>query len=158
VDPPEQRRAHSRWPSPGRGRRRLLSPAGGQPRGAQLHQGPAKKISFGFSTPVENAEGSVLSELPYLKKGLPFLAPEGEITCRWGSLASLIRLFKEKELNEGIRVKTRYEDLAGESYESEWTLNPLLFAGAPMEATRGMNDLVRAVEKIPKGVERDGPE
>ena len=123
---------------------------------------PAKKISFEFSAPVENAEGSVLSELPYLKKGLPFLAPEGEVTCRWGSLASLIRLFKEKGLNEGIRVKTRYEDLAGESYESEWTLNPLLFAGAPMEASLGMTDLVRAVEKIPEDAERDsarqGPE
>ncbi|MDP9411886.1 MAG: hypothetical protein M3P70_15610, partial [Actinomycetota bacterium] len=60
------------------------------------------------------------------------------------------------ELNDGIRVTTSYEDLAGETYESEWTLNPLLFEGAPMEASLGMNDLVTAVEKIPGDARRDG--
>ena len=34
--------------------------------------------------------------------------------------------------------------------ESEWTLNPLLFDGAPVEASPGMDDLVKAVEKIPE--------
>lgn len=117
---------------------------------------PAKRVSFDFSAPVENAEGLVLSELAYFRNGLPFLEPEGRIGCRWGSLTSLIPLLKEKELNDGIRVTTSYEDLAGETYESEWTLNPLLFEGAPMEASLGMSDLVTAVEKIPEDAGRDG--
>ncbi len=117
---------------------------------------PAKKVSFDFSAPVENAEGLVLSELTYFRDGLPFLEPEGRISCRWGSLASLIPLLEEKGLNNGIQVTTTYEDLAGETYESEWTLNPLLFEGAPMEASLGINDLVTAVEKIPEDAGRDG--
>jgi hypothetical protein len=41
-------------------------------------------------------------------------------------------------------------DLAGERYESEWTLNPLLFEGAGIENSEGMNDLVNAAEGIRK--------
>jgi hypothetical protein len=111
---------------------------------------PAKEVTFGFSAPVESPGGAVLSELPYFRKGLPFLEPEGEIGCYWGSLAALLYLQKKKGLEDGIRVTTRYKDLAGESYESQWTLNPLLFDGAPLEASRGMDDLVKAVEEIPE--------
>ncbi|MDQ3863667.1 MAG: hypothetical protein M3317_09240 [Actinomycetota bacterium] len=111
---------------------------------------PAKEITFDFSTPVESPGGAVLSELPYFEKGLPFLEPEGEVSCYWGSMPALLSLLKGKGLKNGIRVTTRYKDLASESYESEWTLNPLLFEGAPIEASRGMDDLVKAVEKIPE--------
>ena len=48
-------------------------------------------------------------------------------------------------------MTTRYKDLAGESYESEWKLDPLLFEGGQVENHRGMNDLVEAVEKIATG-------
>ena len=111
---------------------------------------PAKDVTFHFSAPIQNQKGTVLSDLPFFEKGLPFLEPEGEIRCYWGSMPSLVPLLEEKELEEGIKVTTRYKDLAEESYESQWTLNPLLFKNAPMEASRGMNDLVKAVEKIPK--------
>lgn len=36
---------------------------------------PAKGVSFEFSAPVEDPDGTILSELPYLKEGLPFLEP-----------------------------------------------------------------------------------
>ena len=111
---------------------------------------PAKEVTFEFSEPVESQGGAVLSELPYFEKGLPFLEPEGEVSCYWGSMPALLSLLNEKGLEDGIRVTTTYKDLAGESYESEWTLNPLLFDGAPMEASRGIDDLVKAVEKIPE--------
>lgn len=127
---------------------------------------PAKDVTFDFSAPVEDASGQTLSELPFFEKGLPFLEPEGEISCYWGSMPTLVPLLKAKRLEEGIKVRTRYKDLAGESYESEWTLNPLLFEGAPLQPSRGMNDLVKAVEEIPndligwdgrkKGQERQG--
>ena len=117
---------------------------------------PAKEVTFEFSAPVESPGGAVLSELPYFEKGLPFLEPEGEVSCYWGSMPALLSLLKEKGLEDGIRVTTRYKDLASESYESEWTLNPLLFDGAPIEASRGMDDLVKAVEKIPEESSRLG--
>ena len=47
-------------------------------------------------------------------------------------------------------MTTKYKDLAGESYESEWTLNPVLFENTPIETSQGMSDLVKAVEKIPR--------
>jgi hypothetical protein len=52
-------------------------------------------------------------------------------------MPALLSLLNEKGLEDGIRVITTYKDLASESYESEWTLNPLLFDGAPIEASRG---------------------
>ena len=120
-------------------------------------EAPAKEITFDFSAPVESPDGFVLSDLPYFEKGLPFLEPEGEISCFWGSLQSLVPLLKEKGLEDGIRVTTRYKDLAGESYETEFNLNPLLFEGARIERYKGMNDLVDAVGKISgDDVERDG--
>jgi hypothetical protein len=118
---------------------------------------PAKDVSFDFSAPVESPSGLVLSELPYFEKGLPFLEPEGQLSCYWGSLPSLVSLLRERGLDHGVNVTTKYKDLAGESYESEWTLNPLLFENTPIESSRGMNDLVKAVEKIPRDlVEGDG--
>ena len=108
---------------------------------------PAKEVTFEFSAPVESPGGTVLSELPYFEKGLPFLEPEGEVSCYWGSMPALLSLLNEKGLEDGIRVTTTYKDLASESYESEWTLNPLLFDGAPIEASRGMDDLVKIPEE-----------
>ncbi len=120
-------------------------------------QAPAKDITFDFSAPVESRDGYVLSELPYFKDGLPFLAPEGAITCYLDSLPSLAPLLKEKGLEEGIGVTTRYKDLAEESYKTEWKLHPLLYEGARIEPSLGMNDLVNAVQKISENVDgRDG--
>ena len=117
---------------------------------------PAKDITFDFSVPVENSEGLVLSELPFFKEGLPFLAPEGTITCYWDSMPSLAPLLKEKGLEDRISVTTRYKDLAEEPYETEWKIHPLLYEGAPIEDSKDMNDLVNAAEKIRDYAERDG--
>ena len=38
-------------------------------------QAPAKDVSFEFSAPLEDPDGTVLLELPYLNEGLPFLEP-----------------------------------------------------------------------------------
>lgn len=113
-------------------------------------QAPAKDVSFEFSEPVEGPDATILSELPYLKEGLPFLEPGASIRRPWGRMPDLAPLLRKKGLEAGIGVTTRYKDLAGERYESEWTLNPLLFEGARIENTKGMNDLVNAVEVIRK--------
>ncbi len=120
-------------------------------------QAPAKEVSFDFSAPVEAPDGTIISELRYFKKGLPFLEPQHRIDRRWGSLPELAKLLRERELEDGIQVTTSYKDLAGESYENEWTLDPLLFEGSAIENSKGMNDLVNAVECIPDAVAgRDG--
>lgn len=114
-----------------------------------LAQAPAKDVSFEFSAPMEESDGTILSDLPYLKKGLPFLEPGAHISRSWGRLADLAPLLREKRLEEGIKVTTRYKDLADEFYATEWVLNPLLFVGSGIENSKGMNDLVGAVEKVP---------
>ena len=119
-------------------------------------EAPAKDITFEFSAPIESSDGHVLSDLPYFKDGLPFLAPQGQITCYWDSMPSLVSLLKEKGLKDGIAVTTRYKDLAEESYQTQWKLNPLLYEGARIQDSKGMNDLVNAVEKISKEDEADG--
>jgi hypothetical protein len=111
---------------------------------------PAKDVTFDFSAPIEDSEGYVISDLPYFQRGLHFLEPEGGISCYWDLLSSLAPLLRKKGLKEGIRVKTSYKDLAGQSYESEWTIDPLLFENARIEQAMDMNDLVDAVVRIPQ--------
>jgi hypothetical protein len=115
---------------------------------------PAKDVTFDFSAPIEDSDGHVISDLPYFRRGLHFLEPEGGVSCYWDLLSSLAPLLRKKELEDGIRVKTRYKDLAGESYESEWTIDPLLFENARIEQAKNMNDLVNAVESIPSAIAR----
>ncbi len=129
---------------------------------------PAKEVSFEFSAPVVAPDGLVVSDLPYLKRGLPFLEPEGQISHPWGRLPDLAPVLRERGLEDGIRVTTSYKDLAGESYETEWTLDPLLFEGSGIGSSKSMTELVDAVEKIsgssnnegrrgrPNGNERNG--
>jgi alkaline phosphatase len=119
-------------------------------------EAPAKDITFEFSAPIESSDGHVLSDLPYFKDGLPFLAPQGQITCYWDSMPSLASLLKDKGLENGIAVTTRYKDLAEETYQTQWRLNPLLYEGARIQDSKGMNDLVNAVEKISKDDEDVG--
>ena len=91
--------------------------------------GVAKDITFDFTTPIEDSTGFVLSELPYFEEGLSFLGPGEEVACVWDKLDDLVSSLREKGLKAGIVVKVRYEDLAGESYETEWKINPLIYEG-----------------------------
>ena len=45
-------------------------------------------------------------------------------------------LLREMGLQEGITVTSRYESLTGESYETLWTINPLLLPGDLYAAER----------------------
>jgi len=89
--------------------------------------GVAKEITFASSCPIEDSTGFVLSELPYLKEGMSFLGPGEEAACVWDDLENLLSSLRDKGHKRGILVKVRCEDLAGESYESEWRINPLIY-------------------------------
>jgi hypothetical protein len=91
--------------------------------------GAAKDITFEFSDPVEDTSGFVLSDLRYLKEGIPFLGPGEKIRCLWNHIDHLTRFLGEKGLHEGIAVNVSYKDLTGEAYTTEWRINPLLFEG-----------------------------
>jgi hypothetical protein len=113
-----------------------------------LSEGAAKDITFEFSAPVESSDGTVISDLAYFKDGLDFLTPGKEITCHWGHLQSLLPFLREKGLEHGIKVTTRYKDLAGESYETEWSLNPNIYRDGNYIQRKGIGDVVDGIKEI----------
>ncbi len=98
--------------------------------------GGAKDITFDLSAPIEDSSGFVLSELRYLKEGIPFLGAGEKIHCVWDHIDRLKPYLIEKGLRDGIAAKVAYKDLAGETYETEWRINPLLYEGLRHDASQ----------------------
>lgn len=124
--------------------------------------GPAKEIEFDFSSTVKSSTGFVLSDLFYLKNGMDFLGPGGEIRCLWDDLPSLESVLKDQGLYEGIGVDIRYRDMAGEQFTTSVITNPLLYEGIRNAYRRDMEDVANAVERIadhltPGEQDRDQP-
>jgi hypothetical protein len=119
-----------------------------------MSEGAARDIEFEFSVPIESSNGFVVSDLPYFKYGLDFLPPNGEITCYWDELDSLLPFLESKDLRSGIHVTVRYKDLTGDSYQSQWRLNPFLYKDTRLVRRKGMGDLVKAVERL--ALSKDG--
>lgn len=126
-----------------------------------IGKGAAKDVTFDFSTPMESSistrqdsEGAPLNELPYFKEGIEFLAPGAEIRAFWDTYVGLFPLLRDKGLSEGITITSRYKSLAGKSYETRWTINPLRLSGTPHIRRRGENEIAKAVERISKDLHR----
>jgi hypothetical protein len=105
-----------------------------------VSEGAARDIEFDFSVPIESSNGFVVSDLPYFKYGLDFLPPNGEITCYWDELDSLLPFLESKNLQNGIHITVRYKDLTGDSYQSQWRLNPFLYKDTHL-GSQVQNDL-----------------
>lgn len=88
--------------------------------------GAAKNVSFEFSAPLKSTlqdpEGGpnsfVVSDLPYFKEGLDYLAPGSEIRSGWDTYINLLPLLATEGLEDGIEVKTSYQDLYGRDYST----------------------------------------
>jgi len=113
--------------------------------------GAAKAITFGFSAPIEDSSGFVLSELPYLRDGINLLSPGDGVECVWEHLDSLAPFLQQKGLQEGVKISVRYEDLAGESHQNEWTINPLHYQNIRTPPRQGSED---AVEMLLEALDR----
>ena len=119
-----------------------------------VSEGAARDIEFEFSAPIESSNGFVVSDLPYFKYGLDFLPPNGEITCYWDELDSLLPYMKSKKLENGIHVTVNYRDLSGDLYHSQWRLNPFLYKDTRLVRRKGMGDLVNALERLTQSNDR----
>ena len=120
-----------------------------------VSEGEARDIEFQFSAAIESSNGFVVSDLPYFKYGLDFLPPQGEITCYWDELDSLLPYLESKNLQNGIHVTVRYRDLSGARYQSQWRLNPFLYKDNRLVRRKGMGDLVNAVERMARSNHTD---
>ena len=96
--------------------------------------GAARDITFEISDDIKDSNGFVISDLRYLREGIPFLGPGEKIRCLWDHLDRLVTSFDERGLNKGIAVRVSYKDLTGEAYATEWRINPLLYEGLRYDA------------------------
>jgi hypothetical protein len=113
---------------------------------------PARAISFGFSAPIESSDGFVLSELAVFREGMTSLAPGAKLTCYWDELANLLSRIQEGKIARHVEVTTRYEDLAGASYETTWDIQPHVYEGIRNVDNKGINELVETVEGLSEGM------
>ncbi len=125
-----------------------------------IGHGMAKNITFEFSAPLQSTGGWDITQLPYFKNGINFMAPQTDIAAVWDSYQNVVQNLRDKGLMEGITIISKYEDRQGEHYETEWTINPLLLEGSGYSEYKGFEDQVqaledqaRALDKISQGLE-----
>lgn len=68
-----------------------------------ISDGAAKEISFQFSAPLESSDGTVISDLSYFDGSLDFLAPDGEVSCYWDHLDTLLPFLGRKDSKRASR-------------------------------------------------------
>ena len=119
-----------------------------------IGHGMAKNITFEFSAPIETTSGEDITDLPYFNHGINFMAPQTDLASVWDSYQNVVQNLRAKGLTEGITITSRYEDRQGESYETEWTINPLLLEGSGYSEYKGYEDEVQALEDQARALER----
>ena len=111
-----------------------------------IGNGAAKDISFEFSAPLQTTSGQDITEMPYFEHGINFMAPQTDRVAVWDSYQNVVQNLRDKGLTEGITITSKYRDLNGEYYETEWTINPLLLEGSGYSEYKGYEDEVQALE------------
>ena len=119
-----------------------------------IGHGMAKNITFEFSAPLQSTSGADITELPYFKHGINFMAPQTDIAAVWDSYQNVVQNLRDKGLTEGITITSKYEGRNGESYGTEWTINPLLLEGSGYSEYKGYEDQVQALEDQARALER----
>jgi hypothetical protein len=119
-----------------------------------IGHGTAKNITFGFSAPLETTSGRDITDLPYFKYGINFMAPQTDLPAVWDSYQNVVQNMREKGLTEGITITSYYEDRQGERYETAWTINPLLLEGSGYSDYKGYEDEVQALQDQARALEK----
>lgn len=92
---------------------------------------------------------------------MDFLGPGEHIACVWDHIEPLASFLRKKGLHEGITVRVSYKDLGGESYQTEWRINPLLYEGnrpVPRQQRQDLEGLLLALEKISQSTSDEASE
>ena len=95
-----------------------------------IGNGTAKNITFEFLATLESTSGYDITELPYFRNGINFMAPQTDLPAVWDSYYNVVQNLRAKGLTHGITITSKYEDRQGERYETAWTINPLLLEGS----------------------------
>jgi hypothetical protein len=116
--------------------------------------GAAKDITFEFSAPLESTNGRDITELPYFQNGINFMAPHTDLASVWDSYQNVVQTLRDKGLTQGVTITSRYRDMQGETYKTEWTINPLLLEGSGYSDYKGYEDEVQALEDEARAMEK----
>lgn len=119
-----------------------------------IGNGTAKNITFEFSAPLETTSGYDITELPYFKHGINFMAPQTDLPAVWDSYQNVVQNLRDKGLTRGITITSKYQDRQGEDYQTEWTINPLLLEGSGYSDYKGYEDQVQALEDQARSLEK----
>ena len=119
-----------------------------------IGNGAAKDVSFEFSAPIQTTSGQDITEMPYFEHGINFMAPQTDLVAVWDSYQNVVQNLRDKGLTEGITITSKYEGRNGESYETTWTINPLLLEGSGYSEYKGYEDQVQALEDQARALER----
>jgi hypothetical protein len=95
-----------------------------------------------------------ITELPYFREGINFMAPQTDLPAVWDSYQNVVKNLREKGLTEDITITSHYEDRQGERYETSWTINPLLLEGCGYFDYKGYEDEVQALEDQARALEK----
>jgi hypothetical protein len=119
-----------------------------------IGHGMAKNITFEFSAPIQTTSGENITELPYFKHGVNFMAAQTDLPAVWDSYQNVVQNLRDRGLTQGITITSKYEDRNGESYETEWTINPLLLEGSGYSEYKGYEDQVQVLEDQARALEK----
>ncbi len=119
-----------------------------------IGHGIAKNITFNFSAPLETTSGYDITELPYFRHGINFMAPQTSLPAVWDSYQNVLQNLRDKGLTQGITITSYYEDRQGESYQTSWTINPLLLEGSGYSDYKGYEDEVQALQDQARALEK----
>jgi hypothetical protein len=119
-----------------------------------IGHGTAKNITFGFSAPLQSTSGYDITELPYFRHGINFMAPQTDLPAVWDSYQNVVQNLRDKGLTSGITITSYYEDRQGERYETAWTINPLLLEGSGYSDYKGYEDEVQALQDQARAMEK----
>jgi hypothetical protein len=119
-----------------------------------IGHGVARNITFRFSAPLESTSGHDITELPYFRNGINFMALQTSLPAVWDSYQNVVKNLKDKGLTEGITITSYYEDRQGERYETTWTINPLLLEGSGYSDYKGYEDEVQALQDQARAMEK----
>ncbi len=114
----------------------------------------AKNITFDFSAPLQSTSGYDVTELPYFRNGINFMAPQTRLPAVWDSYQNVVENLRSRGLTNGITITSYYEDRRGRRYETEWTINPLLLEGSGYSDYKGYEDEVQALQDQARALEK----
>jgi hypothetical protein len=79
-----------------------------------IGHGLARNITFAFSAPLQSTSGYDITELPYFRNGINFMAPQTDLPAVWDSYHNVVENLRDKGLTESITITSYYEDRQGE--------------------------------------------